>query len=82
MQLNFNISNTALLLIGLYFLIANAIEVGVARNLPDTDSHKTTLVRNSSVALVVSIILIIVAGGMISGMIQTCNTDVVYSKSF
>lgn len=82
MQLNFNISNTILLLIGLYFLIANAIEVGVARNLPETDSHRDTLVRNSSVALVVSIILVIVAGGMISGMIQTCNTDVVYSKSF
>lgn len=82
MQLNFNISNIILLLIGLYFLIANAIEVGVARNLPESDSHRETLVRNASVALVVSIILVIVAGGMISGMIETCHTDVVYSKSF
>jgi hypothetical protein len=82
MQLNFNISNSVLLLIGLYFLIANAIDVGVARGLPDSVSEKATLVRNSSVALVVSIILVIVAGGMILGMIETCNTEVVYSRSF
>ena len=81
MQLNFNISNISVLLIGLYFLIATAIDVGVARGLPDSVSEKKTLVRNSSVALVVSIVLVLIAGGMILGMISSCNAETVYSRT-
>lgn len=82
MHLNFNISNAFLLLIGLYFLIASAIDVGVAKKLDDKVEEKKTLVRNSTVALVVSIILILISGGMILGMIQSCSTETVYSKTF
>lgn len=82
MQLNFNISNASLLLIGLYFLISNAIDVGVAGKLDDKVEEKKTLVRNSTVALIVSIILVLISGGMILGMIQSCSTETVYSKTF
>ena len=80
MELNFNISNIALLLIGLYFMIASAIDIGVAKKLDEKVEQRKTLIRNSTVALVVSIVLIFVAGGMIAGMMSSCSAETLYSR--
>ena len=82
MELNFNVSNTVLLLIGLYFMIASAIDIGVAKKLDEKIPERKTIVRNSTLALMVSIVLIFIAGGMIAGMMSSCSTKSVYSRTF